>query len=400
MTKTAVALVCLLGACTPAAHEPHTYYVSARGEDSNPGTREHPFLSLERAIERVAPGDTVLVEGGAYTPPRTITLEKSGSEQYVIRLWAIPGEQPVLDFSHLLDSDPGIRLSGSFWHLKGLVIEKAPDKGIHVSGANNIIERTVTRANGDGGIKLDTGASNNLILNCDSYLNYDKATKGGNADGFAAKHGLGEGNAFKGCRAWNNSDDGFDFMEAGTAVRVERSWSWGNGQNVWKDPGFDGNGVGYKLGDGPGEHVIVRCLAWGNGTSGFNIQGNSSRVTLHNNTAWNNGRNYLFDDENPHHLRNNVSLQGEVVMWEGIDHQSNSWNAEFLVTREDFLSLEDVAMESARGADGTLPESDFLELAPRSALIDAGVDVGLPYVGKAPDLGAFETTRATAHDAE
>jgi len=33
---------------------------------------------------------------------------------------------------------------------------------------------------------------------------------------------------------------------------------------------------------------------------------------------------------------------------------------------------------------------DFLRLAPGSTLIDAGVDVGLPYESAAPDLGAFE----------
>ena len=33
---------------------------------------------------------------------------------------------------------------------------------------------------------------------------------------------------------------------------------------------------------------------------------------------------------------------------------------------------------------------DFMKLAEGSELIDAGIDVGLPFLGKAPDLGAFE----------
>jgi hypothetical protein len=222
-------------------------------------------------------------------------------------------------------------------------------------------------------------------------LNYDKVTYGKNADGFAAKHGLGKGNAFIGCCAWNNSDDGFDFMEAGNAVRVENCWSWGNGQNVWKDPGFNGNGVGFKLGDGPGKHIIIRCLVWDNAKSGLNIQGNTSSVTLYNNTAWNNRRNYFFDDNNPHKLRNNVSLEGEVVMFPGIDHQNNSWNGAFVVTEADFLSLDDTGMNGPRNPDGSLPQTDFLKLAPASDLIDAGVNVGLPLNGTAPDMGAFET---------
>src|SRR5205823_3298479 len=44
-----------------------------------------------------------------------------------------------------------------------------------------------------------------------------------------------------------------------------------------------------------------------------------------------------------------------------------------------------------RQADGRLPSIDFLKLAPGRHLIDAGVDVGLPYNGLAPDVGWFES---------
>ncbi|MHC4337228.1 MAG: FAD:protein FMN transferase [Planctomycetota bacterium] len=370
-----------------------TYYVDVNGHDSATDAKETPFRSIEEAIEVAQPGDTIFVGGGTYTPSDTIRLNKNGSRANPINLWARPGRKVVLDFSNAPDSSDGLKIKGSYWRLKGLVIQKAGDKGIDIDGSDNIIENTTTRSNADGGIKLDDGAANNLILNCDSYLNYDKATYGKNADGFAAKHGLGKGNAFIGCRAWNNSDDGFDFMEAGNAVRVENCWSWGNGQNIWKDPGFNGNGVGFKLGDGPGEHVIIRCLVWDNAKSGFNIQGNTSSVTLYNNTAWNNRRNYFFDDNNPHKLRNNVSLEGEVVMFPGIDHQNNSWNGGFVVSEADFLSLDDTAMNGPRSPDGNLPQTDFLKLAPGSDLIDTGVNVGLPFNGTAPDMGAFEITQ-------
>lgn len=47
-------------------------------------------------------------------------------------------------------------------------------------------------------------------------------------------------------------------------------------------------------------------------------------------------------------------------------------------------------MMGPRNPDGSIPESDFLRLAPDSDAIDAGMDVGLPFAGKAPDLGALE----------
>jgi hypothetical protein len=373
-----------------------THYVATDGNDSNPGTQQQPFRTPHKAVALVQPGETIYIRGGMYRLGRTVTVAKDGSEAKHIKLWAYTGETAVLDFSKAGPGARGLKIRGSFWHMKGLVITKAGDKGVHVAGSHNIIEKTITHRNGDGGIKIDTGASNNLVLNCDSYLNYDRATRGKNADGFAAKHGLGKGNAFIGCRAWNNSDDGFDLMEAGTAVVLEHCWAWANGQNIWQDPNFNGNGVGFKLGDGPGEHVVVRCLAWANAKSGFNIQGNTSSVTLYNNTAWNNGRDYFFDDNHPHKLRNNISFQGEVVMWAGIDHKNNSWNGGLTVTQDDFASLDDSGMKGPRSPDGKLPDSNFLKPVPSSDLIDAGINVGFDYEGSAPDLGAFEITTMPA----
>ena len=47
-----------------------------------------------------------------------------------------------------------------------------------------------------------------------------------------------------------------------------------------------------------------------------------------------------------------------------------------------------------------MPYTDLLRLATGSSLIDAGVDVGLPYNGSAPDLGAFETEGVTNNSDE
>jgi hypothetical protein len=71
------------------------------------------------------------------------------------------------------------------------------------------------------GIFITSGADN-LVLNCDSHHNYDPLEDGGNADGFGC-HSAGEGNVLRGCRAWENSDDGFDLINAAGACVVEES---------------------------------------------------------------------------------------------------------------------------------------------------------------------------------
>jgi hypothetical protein len=48
-----------------------------------------------------------------------------------------------------------------------------------------------------------------------------------------------------------------------------------------------------------------------------------------------------------------------------------------------------------RKADGSLPDVELMHLVDGSDLIDRGEDVGLPFTGSAPDLGAFELGATT-----
>jgi len=54
-------------ATTPALAT--TYYVATTGNDTNPGTLERPFLTIQHAADAVDPGDTVVVEDGTYSNP-------------------------------------------------------------------------------------------------------------------------------------------------------------------------------------------------------------------------------------------------------------------------------------------------------------------------------------------
>jgi chitinase len=65
------------------------------------------------------------------------------------------------------------------------------------------------------------------------------------------------------------------------------------------------------------------------------------------------------------------------------------------VSAADFVSLDFSGATGQRNADGSLPTINFLKLAAGSNLIDKGVDVGLPYSGSAPDLGAYEYSATT-----
>ena len=77
------------------------YYVSPTGSDSNPGTQASPFASLQKANNSAAAGDTIWMRAGTYSSTGQITLSKSGtSDTNRTKIWAYPGEVPVIDFSN------------------------------------------------------------------------------------------------------------------------------------------------------------------------------------------------------------------------------------------------------------------------------------------------------------
>jgi hypothetical protein len=183
-----------------------------------------------------------------------LSLSKIAQAGSFIRIWAHPGETPVLDCTG--NTSDGISISGSYYHLKGIEQKNAGHNGINISGNNNIIESCTVHDNQNTGLHLvgsGVGPSNNLILNCDAYRNYDPPISG-NADGFSAKWTVGSGNVFRGCNAYNNSNDGWDlWMETGS-VLIDSCFAFWNGVDRWHSGSFDGNGNGFKLG---GEHVTA-----------------------------------------------------------------------------------------------------------------------------------------------
>ena len=72
------------------------------------------------------------------------------------------------------------------------------------------------------------------------------------------------------------------------------------------------------------------------------------------------------------------------------DISSNGWQNGITTNASDFITIDIDLLASPRNEDGSLPNIDFLKLVTGSDLIDAGEDVGLPFNGTAPDIGAFE----------
>jgi hypothetical protein len=334
----------------------------------------------------------------------SLTLSNSGKPDNLIRIWAYPGETPVLDFSS--GASDGVSLRGSYYHLKGLEEKNASHNGIYIAGSNNIIENCSIHNNRNTGLHIGkqstpTDVSNTLVKNCDSYLNYDPPI-GGDADGFGVKYSVGTGNRFVGCRTYNNSDDGWDLWMASNTVEIDSCFAFGNGVDTWHSGSFNGNGNGFKLGGNyvAAHHIVRACVAFdnaGNTGRGFDENNNVAGQTLYNCTAYRNtGDNFHFENtvsQGEHMIKNCISFRGTVSITSG-RQQANSWTLH-TATESDFLSIDTALALAPRNSDGTLPKNIFLRLAPSSPFIDAGVYVGLPFNGSAPDLGAFEAETPT-----
>jgi hypothetical protein len=449
------------------------FYVAPAGLDTNSGTISAPFLTIQRAQTAVVAGDTVYVRGGTYfmqnsqialhftsgstTWSYVTNLTKSGTAGRRINYWAYPGEQPVFNYSNLnpnANTTSGERVnafevSASYIYLRGLevvgvrvpIVSGVNTQSICFSnnrGNNNIYERLSMHDGQAIGFYLTQGV-NTLVLNCDAYRNNDNTStfagsaNGGNVDGFGCHPSSagGTGNVFRGCRAWQNSDDGYDCINAYAAVTFENCWAFYNGYTQYFVARGDGNG--FKAGGfgttavaslpnpqtNTPSHAVRFCVSVRNRSNGFYANHHLAGNTWYDNTAYQNAINYNMVNRQDntatgyqvdvngynHTLRNNISLLGRSTVTPDIvnvntttstlDHNTFPPNSVGVtVTTSDFMSLDTTQLRAPRQADGSLPILQTLRLAPSSGLIDAGTTTGFPagfsYSGTAPDLGAFE----------
>ena len=283
-------------------------------------------------------------------------------------------------------------------------------------------------------------------MNCDAFDNHDPWTNGGNADGFAIKLYPGPGNEFHGCRAWHNSDDGWDLYYTVFPIVVDNCWVLNNG--------FDkGNANGFKMGGckqggtSTGAHVFKNCIAAFHAKKGFDQNHHREGSYLINDLSFGNGINYGYNMEKPDYgnwvLRNCVGFAyGSQKMernsaftiapdidyctWTTLDHtnpmgeKASSNGTSYSKTIGNYASeYEDLSYETAIGdrqENGELPLK-FGRLKAGSKLIDTAtpitdfktidahktayeyadnapqnwsVTLNIPYVGKAPDYGPYE----------
>lgn len=403
-------------------------YIAPGGNDSAAGTIDAPLATLHAAYKKVVSGDTVYFRGGTYkvtdeqvmkykSPYAYVfALEKAGTASKRTCFMGYPGERPVFDFSALnLNGEhrfAAFYLGADYLHLRNFDIIGVPVrlKGHTQSecvsarkGSYCIVENLSMHDNMAIGY-YQTAGSHNLVLNCDAYNNYDAYSEGqygGNVDGFGCHVSKSSevGNVFRNCRAWRNSDDGFDLINCYMPVEIDHCFAFFNGYQPTIDPkdttefksAGDGNGIkggGFGMSDtkqitfpnGCPQHYIHHCLAYRNKSNGIysnhHLGGNRWE---YNTSGMNQRHNYSMVNRKGTATTENVDVDGYEhilignVSWKGNRGDVTALNTEkctlannsfgpdaFMVADVDFVTVSPASFFTSRDAEGNLPEILFL----------------------------------------
>ena len=435
--------------CTLAISSFATTYFAAPKSTGDGSSYNEPTTFINGLSLLKNPGDTLYLLAGQYDLDKTTVQNLNGTKQKRI---VIAGYEPmnskgsydaILDFRTTPYGTRGLQIKNTctYLHVKNLTLRYSGKNNLYNEGSFCLFENLDIYGSGDTGCQMKNGGDN-IIKNVDSHHNFDYQTMsgttanfGGNADGFADKQFTGNGNHYIGCRAWCNSDDGWDFFQrvSNTQTIMEYCVCYQNGpatydmtnnpryetDKAWFDSKIgttmtdrygntikvtldkypcQGNGNGFKMGGQYTNHLVTvhHCLAVANNTRGFDQNNNGGTMWLYNNSAYANTVNYGFTTAyGTNTLQNNISLNsinGDSYKSQNVaanDH--NSWNSGFTCAVSDFQSLDTTQILAVRQADGSLQEGTFMRLVDGSKLIDAGIEVGLSFMGDAPDLGCYET---------
>lgn len=368
----------------------NVYYIAPNGNDSNDGTIDSPWATLNHAIREAGPGDTILMREGSYeTNEVWINRNRGlgGSNGQYLTIKSYPGETASVGGSRR------IILEADFVRIEGLHF-RLPYRISGRGEGNQILNNTFQGSQPSYGA-IEYGGINSLIQG-----NRIEITEGGGS----LHHGIylhyGTGDIVR-----NNYISG----TGGYGIHVYDENKYGGSMPRYEDILIEGNfvtnanssciilsaGESTSLGvemDG----IIVRRNIVTNCSDGITVRyyGQIRNIEIYNNTVYDNRSNGISVSARDVDY---VTIKNNILSSNGNRQISISSSLTHLVVSHN-LYHQPESIGSGANDDSPVfgdplfvnPSAGEFHLQANSPAIDAGVDVGLPYVGTAPDIGAYE----------
>lgn len=362
------------------------YYVSTSGRDSNDGSIDSPWATLDHAIEVARAGDTIMMRGGEYNTNEVwIRGDRGmgGSPGQYLTIKSYPGEVASVGGSRWMD------LEADFVRIEGLHFRMPYSLDVGGEG-NQIVNNTFYGSQPDYAAIM-CGGTNNLIQG-----NRVEITGGGSTldHGIYLLNSTGitiRGNYISGFYGYGihmyDEDKGDHRPKPYENILIE-------GNIVVGSPNRSGIILGAHDSTVSINDVVIRNnVIFNNADVGILIKYEPiSNIRIHNNVIYGNSSgisisttidhleivNNIFASNRGGHIGISGNLTNDLVTHNLYDQPASVGSG---VTDAHPLFGNPLFIDTNNG--------DF-HLQAGSPAIDAGLDIGLPYNGAAPDLGAYE----------
>jgi hypothetical protein len=418
-------------------------FVDNSVQSSGDGSIDAPFKTIREGLEAAIAGDTIYIRGDAEGREynESLIFPISGTVIAPITLRSYPGEQVIIASSSMI-----FRLDQPYWHFVDLIFDHKNGAGdaLQIRGGHNALFRNVEIKNGQKyGIQIFDG--NNVVIENSRIHSFDTGVEGNDAHCICTDPTNTAYNV-ENLQLLNNiiydcSGDGIQFYAVDSTPMSEYARDiLLQGNTFYKNPGFYGENAIDSKG---AENVRVldneiygfdsnKAVVLQKGSSNFHFEGNiihdshrgiemrgeggksqSGHAIVRNifyniygeyvikfddvdlgivqhNTVVNNDSEFIrIEEEGLIHgdIRNNLIVATGRPKISGIFEADFGFNGWFSSDPGTLAQATDIVGTNPLFAN---PSSQDFHLQEGSPAIDAGTDLGEPYHGDAPDLGAFE----------
>ena len=367
--KLLAALACAaIALAAPATARAAALYVRTDGSDANDGLTNSPqgaFQTIQSAVSRAQPGDVVEIQSGVYNEGISVSVAGTADQHITIR----GNGQVVLDGGNTLGYAIVTGDNAQFVDFENLEIRNYTVIAFYFHSYDNRFTNLDVHHNArvaEGHAYYDypyTGYGRQTFVNCKFHHHALTDLSGGDPGMIRAYYASGI--AFEHCEFYEN-----------TTVLVLALAHTQDTSTIRNCVFRDNSGSGIGSGDLIGSAIVENNTFYGNGgtaLSTWDDQGQSVKI-WRNNVAVRNGFGYgkaVGWDQGTVTAENNLAFANRDGDFGAFDVASGNLTADPLFVNE---------------------ATRDLRLAGFSPAIDQGLDVGLPFFGAAPDLGAFEKT--------